>query len=196
MRRTRSEAALKAGASAQDSATSIHALLMAAYGKMAAAVILDLPPALPSSVWTWHSLAVSNTVLIVARPTLDGLKTVSTMITILTRMLASEHQFQRESIYLILNQRTSKSAFTPISFSKEVASLYGWCPPVLALFDFQEEITSAQNQQRPAVELCESFSKGIVALANNFWPAPGEPVRVRGRNLGLFMLLDDPKKKR
>jgi cellulose biosynthesis protein BcsQ len=191
----RSESALQAGAKPQDVATSIHSLLLAAYSRMCAAVILDLPPAMPNSVWTWHSLAVSNTVLIVARPTLDGLKTVGTMTQVLTQMLATEHQIQRNSIFVVLNQRTSRSAFTPGAFSKEVSAAFGWCPPVLATFDFQEEIRAAQDNQRPAVETCEGFSKGIIALANNFWPSSsGEPVRVKGRKFGFLEILPDRKK--
>jgi cellulose biosynthesis protein BcsQ len=191
----RSEAALQAGASQQDNAASIRSLLMAAYSKMCAAVILDLPPALPSSVWTWHSLAVSNTVLVVARPTLDGLVAVGSITKLLTQMLASEHQFQRESIFIVLNQRTAKAAFTQNSFFKEVSEAYGWCPPMLATFDFNEEIIAAQNSQRPAVETCEPFSKGIIALANNFWPAAtGEPVRRKGKKIGIFEIVPDKKK--
>ncbi len=191
----RSEAALLSGASSQEGAATIHALLLAAYSRMCAAVILDLPPALPGSVWTWHSLAVSNTVLIVARPTLDGLVTVGNMIKVLTQMLASEHQFQRSSIFVVLNGRTSHSAFTHNSFSKEVNEAFGWCPPVIATFDYNEEIVAAQNSQRPAVETCEPFSRSVIALANNFWPAAsGEMVRPKGKKFGFLEIVPDKRK--
>ncbi len=187
----RSEEAMLPGASAQTSSTSIRSLLLTAYSKMYAAVILDLPSA--DTAWTWHSLAVSNTVIIVARPTLDSIKMVGYITDLLTKMLSTEHQFQRNSIYIVLNMHMSKSAFTPVAFSKEVSEAFGWCPPVIASFDYDPEVVTAQNNQRPPVEVCSEFSKGIIGLANSFWPqtAGGKPLRSKGKKLGFLTIVKD-----
>ena len=189
----RSEAALLPGASAKDGAASIRSLLMTAYSRMFAAVILDLPAS--EGAWTWHSLALSNTVLIVARPTLDGLKAVGYTTELLTRMLSSEHQFQRSSIFVVLNMRSSRSAYTPVSFSREASEAFGWCPPVIASFDYDPEVIAAQNGQRPVAEVCEAFSRGMIGLADSFWPgsAAAQPPRVRGKKLWFLTVVPDEK---
>lgn len=164
----RSLRAMRADAQPQDQPSSIRQLLFSAYSRMYAGVILDLPATL--SPWTWHSMTVPNTVLIVARPTTDSLKAVGTITQILTNMLASEHQFQKTSIFLVLNMRTSESTYTPISFNKEVSEHYGWCPPVIACLDYDPRIPAAQDERRPVAELSDSFQKGIISLVDSFWP--------------------------
>jgi hypothetical protein len=118
-------------------------------------------------------MTIAHTLLVVAPPTMDGVKAVGHVSKILTSMLSSEHQFQKNTIFVVLNKRTSKSRLTPAAFSKGGAEHFDFFPPVLATIDFDEAIPGAQDDQRPAIQVSDTLAKGVAALAEAFWPGMG-----------------------
>jgi hypothetical protein len=83
-----------------------------------------------------HSIVFANTALIVARPTLADLAATRHTST------ASFGNAQRKAlakriIYLVLNQFTDRSGFTPRSFQDELASTVGWAPPIAAVLPYE-----------------------------------------------------------
>lgn len=189
----RSERAVQLNPTAQDLAASIVELVRTAYTMMYAGIILDLP--VGAGPWTWHPLGLANNVLIVARPTLDSLKAVGHTTHILTTMLAAEHQFQRETIFVILNMHTPNSGFTPTTFHREAEEAFGWCPPVIATFEYDPGVSAAQDAQRPVAEVVDTFNKGIQGLTEFFWKGTSgmEPGKAKGKKLGIFTLVPDEK---
>ncbi len=176
----------EAGGNAEDVSKSIRNLVAMSYQQMVPVVLLDLPTG--SGAWTYHALSACNTVLIVSRPTLDGLNTTAYLINVLTRMFGAEHQFQRESIFIVLNRYTSKTTYSPAQFASATADLAGgWCPPILATIPEDPLITAALDAQRPACDASEALSRGSMAIADTFWPsgASASPAR-KQKKFGPF----------
>lgn len=180
----------EAGGSAEDVSRSIRNLVATSYQQMVPVVLLDLPTG--SGAWTYHALSACNTVLIVSRPTLDGLNTTAYLINVLTKMFGAEHQFQRESIFIVLNRYTSKTTYSPSQFASATADLAGgWCPPILATIPEDPSVTTAQDAQRPPCDVSDGLSKGTMAIADTFWPsgASSGPVR-KQKKFGPFRFTD------
>ncbi|MGD0613264.1 MAG: hypothetical protein ABSB41_17335 [Anaerolineales bacterium] len=190
----RSERAMQMNPTAQDLAASITELVRTAYTMMYAGIILDLP--VGEGPWTWHPLGLANNVLIVARPTLDSLKAVGHITQLLTTMLSAQHQFQRETIFVVLNMHTPRSGFTPTTFHREAEEAFGWCPPVIATFEYDPAVPSAQDAQRPVAEVVDTFNLGIQNLTEFFWKGTSgmEPQKAKGKRFGIFNIIPDEKK--
>ena len=140
----------KPGGTAEDVSKSIRNLVATSYQQMVPVVLLDLPTG--SGAWTYHALSACNTVLIVSRPTLDGLNTTAYLINVLTKMFGAEHQFQRESIFIVLNRYTSKDHLFPGAVrQRHRRPGRRWCPPILATIPEDPGITSRPG--RPASAL-------------------------------------------
>jgi Flp pilus assembly CpaE family ATPase len=189
----RSARASQLNPNVQDLAASITELIRTAYTMMYAGIILDLP--VGDSPWTWHPLGLANNVLIVARPTLASLKAVGHITKILTTMLSAAHQFQKETIFIALNLHTSGSGFTPNTFHKEAEEAFGWCPPVVATFDYDPALAAAQDAQRPVADVCEKFSSGIQSLTEFFWKGTAlmRPKKAKGVRIGPFNFIPEEK---
>jgi len=180
----------EAGGTAEDVSRSIRNLVATSYQQMVPVVLLDLPTG--SGAWTYHALSACNTVLIVSRPTLDGLNTSAYLINVLTRMFGAEHQFQRESIFIVLNRYTPKTTYSPAQFASAAADLAGgWCPPILATIPEDPAISNAQDAQRPACDVSEALSRGTRTIADTFWPSATSdgPVK-KQKKLGIFRFTD------
>jgi arsenite-transporting ATPase len=174
------------GGSSEDVSKSIRNLVAMSYQQMVPVVLLDLPTG--SGAWTYHALSACNTVLIVSRPTLDGLNTSAYLINVLTKMFGAEHQFQRESIFMVLNRYTAKSTYSPAQFASATADLAGgWCPPILATIPEDPAIPASMDAQRPPCDVSEALSRSTAAIADTFWPSRGsaEPVR-KQKKFGPF----------
>lgn len=179
----------EAGSTAEDVSKSIRNLVATSYQQMVPVVLLDLPTG--SGAWTYHALSACNTVLIVSRPTLDGLNTTAYLINVLTKMFGAEHQFQRESIFIVLNHYTSKTTYSPSQFASATADLAGWCPPILATIPEDAGIPASMDAQRPACDVSEALSRGSLAIAETFWPsgASGAPAK-KQKKFGILRFTD------
>jgi cellulose biosynthesis protein BcsQ len=150
-----------------DDLRSIRSLVVASYGNNYGAILLDLPSG--EGTWTLQPLLVANLVLIVSRPTLDGIRATAHVARLLTENLQSNHRIPKESIFVVLNQRTKNSTFTASSFHQKGANEYGWFPPVLTTIDYDPVIAQAQDAARPAVNVSDDFGKQIAGLADTFY---------------------------
>ena len=114
-------------------------------------------------------LLAANLVLIVSRPTLDGIRATAHTARLLTENLQSNHRIPKENIFVVLNQRTKHSTFTASSYHQKGANQYGWFPPVLTTIDYDPLVPQAQDASRPAVNVAEDLGKNIAALADMFY---------------------------
>ena len=76
---------------------SIRSLVITSYAFQYGAILLDLPSG--ESAWTMQPLLAASTVMIVSRPTLDGVRATAHVARLLTEYLHSDHRLpQREYI--------------------------------------------------------------------------------------------------
>lgn len=144
---------------------SIYAGLTAAEDGSYAAMIMDLPGA--ETPWMLHPLYFANQLLIVARPTMADLFATRHTLSALG-ILGSK--LPRESIYLVLNQGSETSPFTPRQFLEELASALDWAPPIAAVIEHDPNILAAQNQRVPAVTRSEKLTRGVRQIISNLFP--------------------------
>jgi arsenite/tail-anchored protein-transporting ATPase len=167
-----------------EAAHSIRSLVIASYASNYGAILLDLPPS--EEAWTLQPLLAANLVLIVARPTLDGIRATAHTARLLTENLQSNHRILKEHIFVVLNQRTKHSTYTAASFHQKGARQYGWFPPILTTIDYDPLIPQAQDATRPAVNVAEDFGKKVATLADAFYGnlhGPASNGRSRARSI-------------
>ena len=147
---------------------TINGMLMDSENGRYAAIVMDAPTT--EDLWMMHSLIFANTALIVARPTLADLTAVRHTLGLLLSGLRSEKRLARESIYLVLNQSSERSAFTPRLFQEELTKVVGWAPPVAAILPFDPAVPQAQDDGILPVTRCDEFSRGIRGLVQTLFP--------------------------
>jgi cellulose biosynthesis protein BcsQ len=103
---------------------TINGMLIDSEDGRYAAIVMDVPSS--EDLWMAHSIVFANTALIVARPTLADLASTRHTLNFLLSGMRSEKRLAKESIYLVLNQFTDRSGFTPRSFQDELAGTVGW----------------------------------------------------------------------
>ena len=177
------ESTAYAAATRDGEQAKIHALITEAYKHHYAAILLDLPAG--ESAWMMQPLRAASTVLLVSRPTMEGVRAVGHILKLLTEVVGSQHRFGKEAFFLVLNQRTPRSIFTANAFAGEVAKYAGWSPPVIATVEHDPAIPRAQDEGRPAVVASESLGRAAATLVETFYGTArgGEPLR-KGFKLG------------
>ena len=156
-----------AATTAPDLGHSIRSLVITTYAFNYGAILLDLP--VGENAWMMQPLLAANLVLIISRPTLDGIRATAHTARLLTENLQSNHRIPKENIFVVLNQRTKQSTFTASSFHKKGSHQFGWFPPVLTTIDYDPMIPQAQDAARPAANMSEELSKQVTGLADTFY---------------------------
>lgn len=147
---------------------SIYSLVMAAWTRNYAAVLLDLPTG--EQPWSLQGIAAANTAVIVSRCTLADMAAARHTLILLLERLVGEHRIPREAIYLVLNQVNDRSPISLRGFHDELVSSYGWAPPVAAVIPYNPAISQAQDEQIPAITRVEDLAKGVRSLADFLFP--------------------------
>jgi len=132
---------------------------------------MDVPSS--EDLWMAHSIVFANTALIVARPTLADLAAVRHTLNLLLSGMRSEKRLARESIFLVLNQFTDRSGFTPRIFQDELANTVGWAPPIAAVVPYDPSVPQVQDNGIAPVTRIDGFIKGIRALVGTLFPTMG-----------------------
>lgn len=153
---------------------SIYGMLVDSEDGRYAAIVLDVPSS--EDLWMAHSMIFANYALIVTRPTLADLASTRHTLNLLLTGLKSEKRLAKESIYLVLNQCSDRSGFTPRSFQEELASTLGWAPPIAAVVPFDPGVPQAQDEGIPTVTRSDEFRKGIRAIVQTLFPSVGDTI--------------------
>jgi MinD-like ATPase involved in chromosome partitioning or flagellar assembly len=171
------ESTAYAAAGSEAEQGKIHDLVNEAYKGRYAAILLDLPAG--ESAWMLQPLRVADTLVLVSRPTTEGVRACGHVMKLLTEVIGGQHRFGREAFFLVLNQRTPQSLYTAPAFAAELAKYAGWTPPVLATVDFDPAITRAQEDGRPAASASESLGRAAATLVETFYGSArgAEPLR-------------------
>jgi len=165
---------------------TINGMLIDSEDGRYAAIVMDVPS--NEDLWMAHSIIFANYALIVARPTLADLAAVRHTLSLLLSGLKSEKRLARESIYLVLNQFTDRSGFTPRSFQEELSKTLGWAPPLAAILPFDPGVPQAQDDGTPPVTRGDEFAKGIRAIVNTLFPSVGNTISSSNEHKSVLRL--------
>jgi chromosome partitioning protein len=173
----------------QDSPNSVQKLILTAAYAGYAVIVLDAPPtALAAS-----AIAAANTLVLVARPSLEGvMRTVHAYRTVVER-LAGEHRIPANGVYVALN-RISPNRMTADEWHKAASGLLGQpFPPIAAQIPEDIQVGELQDRRRLPLMASEAFTRGLQPLANalfstNGMAAAGNGSRQAGKGREINLL--------
>jgi len=154
---------------AQEGAASLPSLANAAAYAGYAVVIFDVS----SQELAAPALVASNALVLVARPTLNGLLQTVEAVRLVNDTMAGQHSIAREAVHLVIN-RYRDSTFQPTEFVKSGGDVRGDFPSLAASVPDDPEIEAAHNRQRPGYLHSEHLRKAMAALGNVLLSAPVE----------------------
>ncbi len=147
---------------------SINGMLIDSEDGRYAAIVMDVPSS--EDLWMLHAIQFANYALIVTRPTLADLTAIRHTLTLLLTGLRSEKRLAQESIFLVINQVSERSSFTPRLFQEELAKSLGWAPPIAAIVPFDPGVLQAQDEGQLPVTRGDDFTKGIRGIVHTLFP--------------------------
>lgn len=171
--------------SSPDAENSLTKLVMMAAYEGYACIILDAPHSQVAAL----ALAASNTLILVARPTLaDAWCTVEAWRTLQERM-AGKHRIAAQNVMVVLN-RCRSGSMTASEWHGDASRVWQRpFPAVGAIFPEDYEVERAQEQGKLPLLHVDSFSKPLVAVANSLFGAKPAYSDTSGKRLsvgGLF----------
>jgi arsenite-transporting ATPase len=174
-----------------DAPNSVQALILTAAYAGYAVIVIDAPP----TVLAASAISAANTLVLVARPSLEGvMRTVHAYRTVVER-LAGEHRISAHGVFVVLN-RITPSRMTSEEWHKAASGLLGQpFPPIVAQIAEDKEVGELQDRKRIPLLVSESLTRGIQPLANALFSSSGvtssdkiKNTPGRGRQINLFGL--------
>lgn len=147
---------------------SINGMLIDSEDGRYAAIVMDVPSS--EDLWMMHAIIFANYALVVARPTLADLTAIRHTLTLLLSGLKSEKRLAKESIYLVMNQASERSGFTPRIFQEELSKSLGWAPPIAAIIPLDPGVPQAQDEGKLPVTRGDEFARGIRSIIHTLFP--------------------------
>jgi cellulose biosynthesis protein BcsQ len=173
----------------QDAPNSVQKLILTAAYAGYAVIVLDAPPtALAAS-----AISAANTLVLVARPSLEGvMRTVHAYRTVVER-LAGEHRIAANGVFVVLN-RITPSRMSSDEWHKAASGLLGQpFPPIAAQIADDAQVGELQDRKRIPLMTSETFTRGIQPLANALFSTNGAHVApganrppTKGREINLL----------
>ncbi len=126
-----------------------------------AVVVVDAPPTSLAA----NAISVSNTLVLVARPSLEGvMRTVEAYRTISER-LAGEHRIPSNAVHVVLNRMGDR--LVAEEWHRAASSMLGRSfPPIIAQIPDEAAIGHAQDQRRVPLAASDGFARALKPLAD------------------------------
>jgi len=159
-----------------DAPESIPKLVLTAAYMGYAVIVLDAPPTALASA----ALAAANTLVLVARPSLEGvMRTVEAYRTVVER-LAGEHHIPPSGVHVALNRVSARMDVD--EWHKAASALLGRpFPPVMAQIPDDPRVGGAQDERKIPLNVSDAFARGLKPLADALFSAHGAQA-VENRN--------------
>jgi cellulose biosynthesis protein BcsQ len=134
-----------------------------------AVIIVDAPP----SALAATAISVSNTLVLVARPSLEGiLRTVEAYRTVVER-LKGEHRIENNRVFMVLNRVGNR--LSAEEWHRAATTTLGKAfPPIVAQIPDLPAVGHAQDNRRLPLVAVEEFSHALRPLADILLAQPGQ----------------------
>ena len=175
----------------QDAPDSVNMLVLTAAYAGYAVIVLDAPP----TVLAASAISAANTLVLVARPSLEGvMRTVHAYRTVVER-LAGQHRIAAHGVFVVLNRMTP-NRMTSEEWHKAASSLLGQpFPPIVSQIADESVVGDLQDRKRIPLIASDSFARGLLPLANALFSTSGSVSSTKinkpqgkGRAIRLFGL--------
>jgi len=149
-----------------DDPTSVPKLVLTAAYMGYAVIILDAPPTAMAS----SAISAANTLVLVGRPSLEGvMRSVEAYRTVVER-LAGEHHIPQSGVYVVLNRMGGRMGVD--EWHKAASALLGRAfPPIIAQIPDDGRVGEAQDNRRMPLNVVDDFSRGLKPLADALFSA-------------------------
>jgi arsenite-transporting ATPase len=146
----------------QQAHSSIQKLVLTAAYAGYAVIVLDAPPTVLSA----EAISTANTLVLVARPSLEGvMRTVHAYRTVVER-LAGEYRMAKNSVFVVLN-RMNPGRMSADEWHKAASSLLGApFPPIITQVADEALVGELQDRRRIPIQASEPFNRSLQPLAN------------------------------
>lgn len=160
-----------------DAAESIPKLVLTAAYMGYSVIVLDAPPTALASA----ALAAANTLVLVARPSLEGvMRSVEAYRTVVER-LAGEHHIPASGVYVALNRMGGRMVLD--EWHKAASALLGRpFPPVVAQIPDEPLVGEAQDGRKLPLNVSDNFVRGLKPLADALFSPQGAQQNNNGNN--------------
>jgi arsenite/tail-anchored protein-transporting ATPase len=166
---------------------SIQKLVLTAAYAGYAVIVLDAPP----SALAAEAISAANSLVLVARPSLEGvMRTVHAYRTVVER-LAGEYRIAKNGVFVVLN-RMHPGRMSSEEWHRAASSLLEQpFPPIVAQVADETLVGELQDRRRLPLQASDSFSRSLQPLANALFasnnlstapktsPAPGADRAIR-----------------
>ncbi len=151
-----------------DAPESVPKLVLTAAYMGYAVIVLDAPPTALASA----ALAAANTLVLVARPSLEGvMRTVEAYRTVVER-LAGEHHIPAAGVYVALNRTGARMGAD--EWHKAASTLLGRpFPPVAAQIPDEPRVGEAQDARKLPLNASDTFARSLKPLADALFSTQG-----------------------
>jgi cellulose biosynthesis protein BcsQ len=155
----------------QEAPNAVQKLVLTAAYAGYAVIVVDAPP----TVLAAESISAANTLVLVARPSLEGvMRTVHAYRTVVER-LAGEYRIAKNGVFVVLN-RMSPSRMSSEEWHRAASSLLGQpFPPIVAQIADESLVGELQDRRRIPLLASESFTRSLQPLANALFSASNIP---------------------
>lgn len=151
-----------------DAPESIPKLVMTAAYMGYAVIVLDAPPTALASA----ALAAANSLVLVARPSLEGVMRTTEAYRMVVERLAGEHHIPASGVYVALNRTGGRMSVD--EWHKAASGLLGRpFPPVMAQIPDDPKVGEAQDGRRLPLNTSDTFARGLKPLADALFSLPG-----------------------
>lgn len=144
-----------------DAPESIPKLVLTAAYMGYAAIVLDAPP----NALAGAAIAAANTLVLVARPSLEGVLRAVEAYRTVTERLAGEHHIPPQGVYVVLNRTGGRMSAE--EWHKAASGLMGGSfPPITAQIPDDPHVGEAQDARRLPLDLADGFVRGLKPLSD------------------------------
>ncbi len=135
-----------------------------------AVIVVDAPP----SALAASAISVSNTLVLVARPSLEGvMRTVEAYKTVVER-LEGEHRIASDRVFVVLNRTGGR--IPADEWHKAATQAAGKpFPPILAQIPDLPAVGNTQDNRRLPILTVDEFARALRPLADALLAQPGQP---------------------
>lgn len=159
-----------------DAPENIPKLVLTAAYMGYAVIVLDAPPTALASA----ALAAANTLVLVARLSLEGImRAVEAYRTVAERM-AGEHHIPAAGVYVVLNRVDGRMSID--EWHKAASGLLGQpFPPIIAQIPDDRQVGEAQDARRLPVMTSDTFARSLKPLADALLSPQGARAPTNGK---------------
>jgi len=165
-----------------DDPASVKNLVDTAIREGYAVIVIDAPPTSLAAM----AMAAANTLVMVARPSLEAAYRTVDAYRMVAERLDGLHNISRQNIYVVLNRMQAGHRVDADSWHHMASEQIGGFPPVVAQIPDLVSVGDTQDGRLLPVQRVDAFRQALKPLADTLFSSDGRPLPSTGREKRIF----------